>query len=97
MSEPVADLVRRARSRRVSIGEQHRAFSDLVERFEPMAYATALTSCDDREHARDACQEAFLLAWRILPRLREPGREGQAERESVPRVRDPDPDNRRDR
>ena len=72
MSEPVADLVRRARSRRVSIGEQHRAFSDLVERFEPMAYATALTSCDDPEHARDACQEAFLTAWRSLPRLREP-------------------------
>jgi RNA polymerase sigma factor (sigma-70 family) len=72
VSEPVADLVRRARHPRVSIGEQHRAFSDLVERFEPMAYATALSSCDDPEHARDACQEAFLLAWRTLPRLREP-------------------------
>src|SRR5262245_61368744 len=37
-----------------------------------MAFATALRSCDEPELARDACQEAFLLAWRRLPALREP-------------------------
>src|SRR5262245_66115365 len=37
-----------------------------------MALATALHSCDEPELARDACQEAFLGAWRRLPALREP-------------------------
>ena len=44
----------------------------LVERFEEMALATAFPACEDIEAARDACQEAFLMAWRLLPRLREP-------------------------
>ena len=64
--------MRRARSPRVSIRDQHAAFSMLVERFEPMAIAVALRACDDAELARDACQEAFLVAWRTLPRLQEP-------------------------
>ena len=68
----VEDLVRRARSPRVSIRDQHAAFSMLVDRFEPMAIAVALRASDDAELARDACQEAFLLAWRTLPRLHEP-------------------------
>ncbi len=34
--------------------------------------ATALPASENLEAARDACQEAFLLAWRSLPRLREP-------------------------
>lgn len=68
----VAETVRRARSPRASIQEQHAAFSLLVERFERMAFATALKISDDPEAARDACQEAFLLAWRTLSRLEEP-------------------------
>ena len=68
----VADLVARARNARAPIREQHAAFSTLVERFEEMAFATALRACDDMEGARDACQEAFLVAWRLLPKLREP-------------------------
>jgi RNA polymerase sigma-70 factor, ECF subfamily len=68
----VADLVRRARDSRASIGEQHGAFAELVERFEEMALTTALAVSDDLESARDACQEAFLSAWRKLPALREP-------------------------
>jgi RNA polymerase sigma-70 factor (ECF subfamily) len=68
----VADLVRRARDSRASIREQHAAFATLVEGFEKMAFTTALGACEDVESARDACQEAFLLAWRKLPALREP-------------------------
>jgi len=68
----VADLVRRARDPRAPIHAQHAAFASLVERFEEMAFATALRSCGEPEVARDACQEAFLLAWRRLPALREP-------------------------
>jgi RNA polymerase sigma-70 factor (ECF subfamily) len=68
----VADLVRRARNPRAPAREQHAAFALLVERFEAMAFGTALRACEDLETARDACQEAFLAAWRLLPRLREP-------------------------
>ena len=68
----VAALVRRARDSRASIRDQHAAFATLVERFEKMALSTSLAACDDLESARDACQEAFLLAWRKLPALREP-------------------------
>jgi RNA polymerase sigma-70 factor (ECF subfamily) len=69
---PVADLVRRARNRRASLRARHAAFSTLVERFEQMAFATALPWSDGPESARDACQDAFLLAWRTLSTLREP-------------------------
>jgi RNA polymerase sigma-70 factor (ECF subfamily) len=72
VTDTVAGLVGRARDPRASIGEQHAAFARLVERFERMALATALRASDDAESARDACQEAFLVAWRTLPRLREP-------------------------
>jgi RNA polymerase sigma-70 factor (ECF subfamily) len=68
----VADLVRTARNPRAPLHVQHAAFTRLVERFEEMAFATALRSCGDAEAARDACQEALLVAWRLLPRLREP-------------------------
>ena len=68
----IAGLVRQARDVGASIREQHAAFATLVARFEDMAFATALAACEDTESARDACQEAFLLAWRKLPALREP-------------------------
>ena len=71
-TDGVADLVRQARDGRAPIREQHAAFNLLVERFEAMAFASALRASDDMEAARDACQEAFLLAWRKLPDLREP-------------------------
>ena len=68
----VAGLVRRACDRRLPVRIQHRAFTALVERFEGMAFATALRGCEDIETARDVCQEAFLVAWRMLPTLRKP-------------------------
>ena len=70
-SRSTADLVARARDPRASIHEQHAAFSALVARFEGMAYATALRVCNDHESARDACQDAFLTAWRMLSTLRD--------------------------
>lgn len=71
-TDRVADLVRRARDARAPIHEQQAAFTILVERFEEMAFATALPASEDVSAARDACQEAFLVAWRSLPDLREP-------------------------
>jgi len=64
--------VMRARDTRALVHEQHAAFSALVTRFEEMAFVTALRACRDEESARDACQEAFLIAWRTLSTLREP-------------------------
>jgi len=72
LTHRVADLVRRARDPRAPVRAQHSAFAILVERFEEMALTTALRLCDEPESARDACQEAFLVAWRRLPALREP-------------------------
>src|SRR5262245_16879338 len=37
-----------------------------------MALVTAMRACRDRESARDACQEAFVMAWRMLATLRDP-------------------------
>jgi len=72
VGDDVADLVRKARNPRAPIHEQQAAFAILVERFEQMAIATALPASEDLDAARDACQEAFLVAWRTLPSLREP-------------------------
>jgi RNA polymerase sigma-70 factor, ECF subfamily len=68
----IAGLVRRARSSGVALHERHAAFSTLVERFEEMALSTAFRACGDVELARDACQEAFVVAWRTLSTLRDP-------------------------
>jgi RNA polymerase sigma-70 factor (ECF subfamily) len=65
-------LVRRARDPKTSPGAQSEAFAALVERFQAMALAAALNACGDVDEARDACQNAFIVAWRSLPRLREP-------------------------
>src|SRR5262245_57398502 len=68
----VAELVRRARDPKAPRAAQSEPFAALVERFQALALAAALTACDDVEDARDACQSAFIAAWRSLPRLREP-------------------------
>ncbi len=68
----IGSLVRRARSSGVALQDRQAAFSALVERFEEMALCTALRACGDVELARDACQEAFVVAWRTLSTLRDP-------------------------
>ncbi len=48
------------------------AFDDLVRRFQGMAVATAYAVLRDHALAEDAAQDAFLVAWLNLERLREP-------------------------
>lgn len=46
------------------------AFSELVERYQDKVYRLTLRICLNPEDAQDAAQEAFLSAWRGLPRFR---------------------------
>jgi hypothetical protein len=48
------------------------AFGSIVRRFQDMAVGYAASRLGDFDLAEDAAQEAFLEAWRDLPRLREP-------------------------
>jgi RNA polymerase sigma-70 factor (ECF subfamily) len=50
------------------------AFSELVDLDGDRCYAIAYRILRDAERAQDAVQQAFLLAWRELPRLRDPAR-----------------------
>ena len=61
-------LVERARE-----GDES-AFADLVDLDGDRCYAIAYRILRDVERAQDAFQQAFLLAWRELPRLRDPER-----------------------
>src|SRR3989442_1190574 len=57
------DLIRRAQ-----LGDQG-AFRQLVEFYSPLAERTARAFLADRAGAEDAVQEAWLDAWRALPRF----------------------------
>jgi RNA polymerase sigma-70 factor (ECF subfamily) len=52
------------------------AFSELVDLEGDQCYAIAYRILRDVERAQDAVQQAFLLAWRDLPRLRDAERFG---------------------
>ena len=52
------------------------AFTELVDLDGDRCYAIAYRILRDAEWAQDAVQQAFLLAWRELPRLRDPERFG---------------------
>src|SRR6476469_2465592 len=52
------------------------AFTELVDLDGDLCYAIAYRIRRDPERAQDAVQQAFLLAWRELPRLRDPERFG---------------------
>jgi RNA polymerase sigma factor (sigma-70 family) len=56
----LADLVIACR------GGDERAFTLLVERFQDMAFAVAVAACGDAHLAQDACQDAFVTAFREL-------------------------------
>src|SRR3954464_2552725 len=47
------------------------AFADLVDLDGDRCYAIAYRILRDVDRAKDAVQQAFLLAWRELPRLRD--------------------------
>jgi RNA polymerase sigma-70 factor (ECF subfamily) len=70
---------REARTLRVRLVERARegdevAFSELVDLDGDRCYAIAYRILRDAERAQDAVQQAFLLAWRELPKLRDPER-----------------------
>ena len=52
------------------------AFAELVDLDGDLCFAIAYRILRDTERAQDAVQQAFLLAWRELPRLRDPERFG---------------------
>jgi RNA polymerase sigma-70 factor (ECF subfamily) len=52
------------------------AFGELVDLDGDLCYAIAYRILRDAERAQDAVQQAFLLAWRELPRLRDADRFG---------------------
>ena len=52
------------------------AFTELVDLDGDLCYAIAFRILRDAERAQDAVQQAFLLAWRELPRLRDAERFG---------------------
>ncbi len=54
-------------------GDQE-AFSTLITRETRWVYGLARVALGDRMEAEDAFQEACLLAWRDLPKLRDPSR-----------------------
>ena len=59
-------VVRRAQGGEVD------AFTELVERFQDMAYGFAFAFLNDFAEAQDVAQEAFIEAYRCLPELRQP-------------------------
>ena len=65
-------LVLQARAIDVCLQQRHRAFAELVVRFQDMAYACAFSRLGDVHLAQDAAQEAFLAAYRELGKLRQP-------------------------
>ena len=52
------------------------AFAELVDLDGDLCYAIAYRILRDAERAQDAVQQAFLIAWRELPRLRDADRFG---------------------
>jgi RNA polymerase sigma factor (sigma-70 family) len=52
--------------------EKHRAFDEIVRRYQDLAYGYAYAVLGDFQLAEDAAQEAFLTAWRSLDQLRHP-------------------------
>ncbi len=68
MSDDIERLVRAAQS-----GDSG-AFDTLVRQYRRLVQAVAMARLQDPEAAADACQEAFLTAYRRLPQLREPAR-----------------------
>ena len=61
-----------AEHRNCSPARRHHAFTELVRRYQDLAFAAAYARLRDPHLAQDVAQEAFLQAHRDLPMLREP-------------------------
>ena len=70
---PTAALVEQARDPTMSLGDQQAAFAQLVQRSQHVVFALALSYLRDGDDAKDATQDAFVMAWRCLSKLRDPG------------------------
>jgi RNA polymerase sigma-70 factor, ECF subfamily len=68
----ISQLVENARDPRASLGEQHSAFTSLVQQSQHLVFSLALSRLRDVDEAKDATQDAFATAWRRLSQLREP-------------------------
>ena len=68
--DDVARLVERAQEGEVD------AFTELVRRYQAMAFGYAYATAHDFDLAEDAAQQAFITAWRNLANIREPARFG---------------------
>ena len=70
--EEIEFLVIRAADGSAALADRLRAFGQIVLRFQDMAYGCAYAVLGDFHLAEDAAQEAFLTAYRELPKLRQP-------------------------
>jgi RNA polymerase sigma-70 factor, ECF subfamily len=67
-----ARLVERARDPSTSMHDQHAAFGEIVRRSQHIVYGLALASLRNAEDAKDAAQDAFVVAWHRIGQLRDP-------------------------
>jgi uncharacterized protein len=70
--EEISLLIARATEARAAQAEKSRAFSEIVSRFQDLAFGCAYAILGDFHLAEDAAQEAFIAAWRNLEQLRPP-------------------------
>jgi RNA polymerase sigma-70 factor (ECF subfamily) len=71
-AENYVDLIAIARSSELPLERRHAAFGRLVEQHQNAAFQWAFTTLEDRHLAQDVTQEAFLVAYQHLPKLRDP-------------------------
>ncbi len=57
---------------KADLADRHRAFAEIVARFQDMAFACAYAILKDYYLAEDAAQEAFITAWQKLDQLKDP-------------------------
>jgi len=71
MTKKIEALIAQATARNTARTQRHEAFGEIVKRFQGMAYNCAYATLGDFQLAEDAAQEAFIEAYRNLPKLRE--------------------------
>ena len=70
--EELEYLIGQATATDNDIAQQHEAFGEIVRRFQDMAYGCAYAVLGDFQLAEDVAQEAFIEAYRDLPKLQKP-------------------------